>query len=250
MTHSHAIVLPVSNSRTPKLGPVAAIVATQEDLKRLQGRMALPDSRRLYLSRLYYDKGLQNSPCVIGPVLGAPVAVMLLETLRVWGVQQIIFIGWCGSIQKDLQIGDVLLPDAALIDEGTSLHYGQKHGAKVLPDSDLNGNIADMLTSEGVAFRQGSIWTTDGVFRETPSKIQAFQQKGALAVEMEFSALLSASRFYGLETAGLMAVSDELFTGQWHPGFNAPNFILSRERITETVAAILQKRRGCLESNR
>lgn len=241
MPANDPIVLPVRHSRTPNLGPVAVIAATGDDLRRLHGLLDLPDTRKLYMSRLFYHQSEPSCPSLIGPVLGAPYAVMLLETLRAWGVRTFVFAGWCGSIHEDVTIGALLLPTAAIIDEGTSLHYGQRHGNQVVPDETVRPLAVETLDAQGVEFKQGTVWTTDGVFRETPSKIRAFRDKGAVAVEMEFSALLSAAVFYRLSLTGVMVVSDELFTGKWRPGFKENAFSLARDRMIRGVAALVEK---------
>jgi purine-nucleoside phosphorylase len=238
MQSNDPIVLPAVHARSPKLGPVAVMVATMDDTARARECMMLPHCSHLYLSRLFHDTNNAHVPCLIGPVLGAPYAVMLLENLRVWGVTKIIFIGWCGSIYKELGIGDILLPDGAFIDEGTSLHYEQRCGAEVKTDQSLFRSAAEVLIAQGTAYHTGAVWTTDGVFRETQAKVIKFRKKGALAVEMEFSALLSAAAFHGLAVVGMLAVSDELFTGRWRPGFKNEAFIQARGRLIKAATSL------------
>jgi purine-nucleoside phosphorylase len=80
------------------------------------------------------------------------------------------------------------------------------------------------LQRRSIAFHSGSAWSTDAIFRETRGLIDRFRGLGALAVEMELSALFSAAAFYGFPLAALLAVSDELFTYHWRPGFRSPAF--------------------------
>jgi purine-nucleoside phosphorylase len=110
-----------------------------------------------------------------------------------------------------------------------------------MPDQTIRTLAAETLDAEDVEFKQGAVWTTDGVFRETPSKVRSFRDKGAVAVEMEFSALLSAAVFYRLSLTGVMVVSDELFTGKWRPGFKENAFALARDRMVRSVAALVEK---------
>ena len=57
------------------------------------------------------------------PALGAPYAVMVLEKLMVLGARMVLALGWCGSLQPGLVIGDLVLPTATVSTEGTSRHY-------------------------------------------------------------------------------------------------------------------------------
>ncbi len=211
------------------------MAASDGDLAALQDQLALPNSRQLYMSRLYYDAADAHAPCLLGPVMGAPYAVMLLEILRAWGVRKVLFLGWCGSIQSSVKTGDIIIPQGALIDEGTSQHYLQSVKAPVAPHAGLQLSIEQCLQRQQIDFHQGLIWTTDGIFRETRPKIEAFQKQGALAVEMELSALLSVAAFYQFPLAGLLVVSDELFTFQWRPGFKDEAFLKSRQQLYATI---------------
>ncbi|MBF0203545.1 MAG: hypothetical protein HQK67_04335 [Desulfamplus sp.] len=60
---------------------------------------------------------------VAGPYLGSPCAAMILESLVARGVSKVVIVGWCGSISDELQTGDILIPDSAICDEGTSRNY-------------------------------------------------------------------------------------------------------------------------------
>ncbi|MEJ2038525.1 MAG: nucleoside phosphorylase [Desulfosarcinaceae bacterium] len=237
MTADDPVVRPVCNARTPVLGPTALLVASHLDLKMLAGRLQLPDSRQLYMSRLLYDAGQAERPCLVGPLMGAPYAVMILEILRAWGVRKVLFFGWCGSIDPVFRIGDIVIPTSALIDEGTSLHYRKTREAEVHPDRSLCAALQADLDDNGVDYKTGRVWTTDGIFRETPNKIEAFQRKGANVVEMELSAIYSLAAFHDMAAAALLAVSDELFTLTWKPGFTYRDFSASRNRIIERISA-------------
>ncbi|MGD8845460.1 MAG: nucleoside phosphorylase [Desulfobacteraceae bacterium] len=234
-TFEQGIVRPVCNPGTPGLGPLAIVAATDADFQFLCRKLRLPDSRRLFLSTICFDAGDPTTPTLAGPLLGAPYAVMVLETLQAWGVRTIIFLGWCGSISSCLHSGDILVPDSAVVDEGTSLHYGQHTGAVVQPHEHLCDSLHRIVRQRDMALCKGRVWTTDGVFRETPAQIRKYQAQGAVAVEMELSALFSAAQFYGLSLAALLIVSDELFTLEWRPGFKEKRFKKSRTAVCELL---------------
>jgi purine-nucleoside phosphorylase len=176
------------------------------------------------MSRIHYHAAEPNQPVVVGPIMGAPYAVIILEVLRSWGIRRGFFTGWCGSIDQRVRIGDLIVPSGAWIDEGTSPHYGQSSGSAAVPDQKLQANLQRELQRRSIPFHNGSIWTTDAIFRETRAQIDRFQGLGALAVEMELSALFSAAAFYDFPLAALLTVSDELFTYHWQPGFKTQAF--------------------------
>lgn len=234
------IVQPISDRRTPKLGSVAVMAATQADFEELRRHLGLPRQRNLFLSRLCYCEDDDTKPSLVGPVMGAPYAAMLLETLYAWGVEKLIFYGWCGSIDSQIRSGDIILPDSAIIDEGTSAHYHKETGATVHPNGALRSVLSDACDNRSIRQSSGRIWTTDGIFRETPERVERFQSEGAVGVDMELSALCSVALFHDLPLAAVLVVSDELFDLQWRPGFKQPEFKVSRARVCETLVEIIK----------
>jgi len=187
------------------------------------------------------------SLALAGPVLGAPQAVILLEKLIALGARYIFCMGWCGSIAASVAIGDLVLARNALSEEGTSPHYpvGNK---KVEASGLLMRYLADALSRRGCPFHQGRIWTTDAIFRETENKVLSYAREGILAVDMEISALFTVGLFRGVHVAGLLAVSDELGTLRWRPGFRSPAFRQARisavEVILDTCQTLIQETAG------
>jgi uridine phosphorylase len=236
MTHERGIVRPVRSKRTPALGPLAIMAATDSDFRSLRQRLDLPDTRALFNSRLCYHARRPASVCLVGPLTGSPYAAMLLETLRAWGVSRIVFYGWCGAIHPSVKAGDIILPRGAIIDEGTSLHYHRSRDALVESDPAMTDALSRAFRENTVAILDGTVWTTDAIFRETPSKIAHYRGRGALAVEMELSALLSVARFYTMPATAVLVVSDELGTLQWKPGFKEPAFKRSRAAVCDLLA--------------
>lgn len=171
----------------------------------------------------------------IGPFIGAPYAVILLESLIAWGIRKIIFFGWCGAISRDVKIGDVIVPDQSFIDDGTSKNYIAASCSKAFPSASLQETIKSALTQNQIKFHKGPVWTTDAIFRETKEKIAYYQKKNALAVEMEAAALFSAGRFRHIDVGCVLLVSDELFSFKWKPGFKHPVFKERRYQICEII---------------
>ena len=154
-----------------------------------------------------------------GPVLGAPMAVMILEILAGGGAEKIIFAGFAGSLSPELRLGDVFLPDAAVSTEGTSAHYP----ADLLPDPDLYALLRKNASDHGI-FHPGMVWSTDGPLRETKLLRQAFTKAGAIAVEMEVSALFAAARFRGLKLGAVLLITDIFENDNWRAGFDTPHY--------------------------
>ncbi len=222
---SKEILTPVREKKIPNIGQVAIMTATYPDINRLCDIMNIDKQRaiRFDMSKVYQGTGEYEGISIVGPFVGAPQAVMILEKLILCGVSQVIFVGWCGAISEKLQIGDIFLPDSAIIDEGTSQHYGASDMS--FPEKNMTEKLEAILTNLLIPnFKKGKVWSTDAIYRETVERVKYYREKGALAVEMEASALFSAGKFRNIGICSLMSVSDELTTFTWKPGFTDEKF--------------------------
>jgi uridine phosphorylase len=242
-----AIVNPVRGKRPPDVGPVVLMAATREDLLLIRALHAgwQCSERPLFMSRLTCFSRDGQRLCVVGPVIGAPYAALVLESLIVWGARKIFFLGWCGAIDPKVMIGDMVVPTGALIDEGTSPNYTDQPLQPVLPSFDLLTALSAHLTQAATAFQPGLIWSTDAIFRETPQKVIHYREQNALAVEMEVAALFSVAAFRRVEAAALLVVSDSLAGLTWQPGFKTEAFRNARTQSCEAMVQLSRKVSAC-----
>jgi uridine phosphorylase len=175
-----------------------------------------------------------QSITIAGPALGAPYAVLVLEKLIAWGARLVLTLGWCGSLQGNVKIGDLVLPESAYSEEGTSTHY-PVDWPQPQPDADLAQLLHQQLAQAGQDYRAGAIWTTDAFYRETTQKVKQYGALGILAVEMEMSALFTVSRYRSIPLAGLLVVSDELATLTWRHGFREPRLLQARQQAARII---------------
>ena len=177
---------------------------------------------------------------IAGPVVGAPAAALAAEFLILLGCREIVAFGICGSIHGRVRIGSSAIPLEAVSEEGTSGLYlpGRETYAA---DADLSARVRTAAQAEGLAPADARTWTTDAFFRETPEKVEHYRAWGCQVVEMEFSALCAVAEYRGAKVAGLMIVSDELFSGKWKPGLLSPSYRLATRR---GIGALLRMREG------
>lgn len=226
----------------------AVMVSSPADLRDIVHRASLTGVRsHVFMnSRMYCDPGAPEKACIAGPFIGAAYAVMLLETLVAWGIERIILFGWCGSVCQDVCVGDVIVPDSAFPGDGTSPHYCNLSGKtdQTPAPGRLRKLIVEECRSMGIAFCEGAIWTTDGVFRETPDLIDHYREQGAVAVEMETAALFAAGAYRNVEVAAVLAVSDEVHLFSWKTGFGTNNFRNARKKAIDLILSVTRKLGG------
>jgi len=236
------IVYPVKGEKEPGVGSVAVMVAMETDLALVRRSMEIAGKPvcKIFSSRLYKGRCDHEDIAVVGPMMGAPYAVMILEKLIVLGAQRILFFGWCGSIQPWVGIGDFVIPNRGVSEEGTSLHY-RGHDSNPKPSGVVVKAIEESLLGRAISFQRGAVWSTDAPYRETKEKVLLFQQQGVLGVEMELSALFAVGRFRKVEIGALLVVSDELGSLSWKPGFKTQKFKQSREIAAQVLRSTCQK---------
>ena len=159
---------------------------------------------------------LGEGVCFLDGGRGAPQAADTLETLAVLGVKRVFTVGMCGAFSQKVEVGEVIVPDRAFVEEGASLHYYERIES-ACPD----GALFDCLRSMPGA-KVFPIVTTDAVYRQTFFKERLWREKGAVGVDMETSALFSVGRYLGLQVASALMVSDrhpespDAPRWQWH----------------------------------
>ena len=209
-------------------GPLSIMVSSHRDLRLLCDKLQIEGNRyrNLFNSRIYFKEkgGGKTHVSLTGPIIGAPYAVIILETLISFGVKQIIYLGSCGAVSPQIKTGNIIIPSGCIIDEGTSKHYQPEKSDVAEPSTAMVEELQSTAERMNVVCQNGLIWTTDAVFRETPDKVVDYQRRGVLAVEMELSALFTVGKSYGVDMAGILVVSDELSTLRWKPGFKTDAF--------------------------
>ncbi len=244
MVITECLIQPKRDPGDPNLlGGVGVICVNPGDSEALCKRAKEQGGKRyfLYNSKLWVVRNDDFVFAVCGPSIGAPMAVMVLEKLIALGVKKVIVFGCCGSLTRQLDVGNVLLPTWAISEEGVSGHYPLQE--RPISDGSLREDLVQFLVKQGQTTCQGPIWTTDAPYRETVEKVSKHKALGAMAVDMEFSALIAVAAFRKIKIAALMVVSDLLTSEGWKPGFQSKLF---KNRIKSMRKLIFNY---CLQGN-
>src|SRR5438093_1335245 len=134
---------------------------------------------------------------LVHPGVGAPLAAAFLEELIARGVSSVIVCGGAGVLVPDVALGHVIVPTAAIRDEGTSYHY-LPASREVRPADAAIEAIVRTLQGHDVPYVTGKTWTTDALYRETRTKLDRRVDEGCLTVEMEAAAFFAVASFRGI----------------------------------------------------
>ena len=135
--------------------------------------------------------------------MGGPSAAIVVQELVGLGARRLIRIGTCGALDPELALGDLLVVDEAIAEDGASRALGAV--GRVRPHAALTDALA--AAAGGI---RGPVVSTDLFYDERPGVEDGFAAAGALAIEMEAATVLRLGQTLDVETACVLAISDLL----------------------------------------
>lgn len=151
---------------------------------------------------------------VQGTGMGVPsISIYINELMNSYGVQQLIRVGTCGAIQKDVKVRDVILAMSASTDSQMNrLTFG---GVDYAPTAnfDLLKKAYDAGLEKGLNLKVGNVFTAD-MFYNDNAEHEKWAQYGILAIEMETAALYTLASKYNRKALSVLTVSDHILTGE------------------------------------
>lgn len=144
--------------------------------------------------------------------IGGAAAAGLLEEITAMGAKKVLYFGSCGSLDKDITAGHLLVPTAAYRDEGTSYHYAPPSDYIEVRSADRLAEIFDELS---VPYIRTKTWTTDAIYRETQDNMAKRKSDGCSVVEMECASIMAAAQFRGTEAYQFLYAADCLDGEAW-----------------------------------
>ncbi len=156
--------------------------------------------------------------------------------------KHMIRIGSCGALQEDIKIGDVVVADSALRGEGVTPYYVDKD-FQPEADQDMTQVLIDESKKNPLhKVHVGKVWSTDAILRETKDHVNNAIDRGAVAVDMVSSVFLTLANMYKIKASVILAVSDNIITGQM--GFLDPNYYMAEAAIIKTVLNAVKMMEG------
>lgn len=146
----------------------------------------------------------------------APSCVAMLEELHALGAKRFVVFGNCGVLNQQIRDCGIIIPTAAVRDEGTSFHYAPPSD-EIPANPKYRGEFEAILRETGVDFTEGKVWTTDAFYRETRAKFEKRKAQGCVCVDMECSALMALAQFRGIDVFEFFYAGDNLDREQWDP---------------------------------
>lgn len=151
---------------------------------------------------------------VQGTGMGVPsISIYVNELIREYDVKNLIRVGTCGAIQKDVKVRDVILAMSSSTD--SKMNQMNFNGIDYAPTAnfELLKNAYDAAVDKGMQVKVGSVFTADQFYNDN-SELEKWAQYQILAIEMETTALYTIAAKYGRKALSVLTVSDHILTGE------------------------------------
>ena len=141
--------------------------------------------------------------------MGSPNAATVMDLLSVIHPKAVLFLGKCGGVKKKNQVGDLILPIAAIRGEGTSDDYMPRE-VPALPAFSLQKAISTTIRDHGYDYWTGTVYTTNRRVWEHDEEFKEYLRKTrCMAVDMETATIFTAGFANEIPTGALLLVSDQ-----------------------------------------
>lgn len=171
---------------------------------------------------------------------GSPMVMELVEELAVMGAKKMILMTWGGTLQPDLQPGDIIVCNRAIRDEGASHHY-LPSAKYVEANASLVNELVEAIRGRGAHCSVGTTWTTDAPYRETREEVVKYQAEGVKTVEMESAGLFTVGQVRGVRTASIVIGMDSLAALRWQTPERLDDIMHSLEVVYAAAIDVLSR---------
>lgn len=150
-----------------------------------------------------------NGITIINFGMGSANAATIMDLLSAIEPNAVLFLGKCGGIKKVNQLGDYILPIAAIRGEGTSNDYFPPE-VPSLPAFSLLRSLSSNIRDFNRDYWTGTVYTTNRRVWEYDEKFKEYLRSiRAMAVDMETATLFTCGFANQIPTGALLLVSDQ-----------------------------------------
>jgi len=141
--------------------------------------------------------------------MGSASAATIMDLLSAIKPKAVLFLGKCGGLKKKNQIGDLVLPIAAIKGDGTSNDYFP-HEVPALPAFSLQKAISYTIRLCDQDYWTGTVYTTNRRVWEHDDDFKEYLRKvRAMAIDMETATIFTVGFHNEIPTGALLLITDQ-----------------------------------------
>ncbi len=159
------------------------------------------------------DRNMPNATAegitIINFGMGSPNAATIMDLLSAIKPKGVLFLGKCGGLKIKNELGDFILPIAAIRSDGTSDDYLPPE-IPALPAFNLQRAVSHILRNSEQDYWTGVVFTTNRRVWEYDERFKKYLKKTrAMAIDMETATLFTVGFANQIPTGALLLVSDQ-----------------------------------------
>lgn len=153
-----------------------------------------------------------NGITIINFGMGSASAATCMDLLSAIKPKGALFLGKCGGLKRKNEVGDLVLPIAAIRGEGTSNDYFPPE-VPALPSFALQKAISTTIRDFNEDYWTGTVYTTNRRVWEHDEEFKDYLKKiRAMAIDMETATIFTVGFANHIPTGALLLVSDQPMT--------------------------------------
>lgn len=159
------------------------------------------------------DKTMPNASAngitIINFGMGSPNAATIMDLLSSIMPEAVLFLGKCGGLKRKSELGNLILPIAAIRSDGTSNDYLPIE-VPALPAFSLQRAVSSTIRDLGLDYWTGTVFTTNKRVWEYDERFKKYLSKTrAVAIDMETATIFTVGFYNQIPTGALLLVSDQ-----------------------------------------
>jgi AMP nucleosidase len=140
--------------------------------------------------------------------IGSANAATIMDLLSACQPKGLLYLGKCGGLKQSTEIGNFILPIAAIRGEGTSNDYFP-HEVPALPSFKLHKFVSQKIVDHGYEYRTGVVYTTNRrLWEHDKNFIDRLKQMTCIAIDMETATIFVVGHYNEIARGALLLVSD------------------------------------------
>jgi purine-nucleoside phosphorylase len=152
---------------------------------------------------------------VMGTGMGIPsISIYARELILDYGVKNLVRVGSCGAVSKEVKVRDVLIGMGACTDSGVNRARFGGYDFAAIADYDLVAAHVEAARELEVPVRVGNLFSADLFYTPQPEMFDRMEKMGVLGVEMEAAGLFGVCAEFGARGMTICTVSDHIRTGE------------------------------------
>ncbi|MDU9411793.1 purine-nucleoside phosphorylase [Pseudomonas sp. zfem005] len=152
---------------------------------------------------------------VMGSGMGIPsLSIYAHELFSQYGVQRIVRVGSCGSLQDGVKVGDLVIAQGASTDSVVNRKRFGGFDFAALADYRLLERTVRRADESGQPVHVGNVFSADLFYEPDLAWAARMTGMGVLAVEMEAAGLYGVAAELGRQALAVLTVSDHLISGE------------------------------------